>query len=47
MAGSPPPPRIPLPRGWPSRVRSAVIHAISLAGTVNLARLERGQPIVG
>ena len=31
MAGSPPPPRIPLPRGWPRRVRSAVIHAISLA----------------
>ena len=31
MAGSSPPPRIPLPRGWPWRVRSAVIHAISLA----------------
>ena len=31
MAGSTPPPRIPLPRGWPQRVRSAVIHAISLA----------------
>ena len=31
MAGSTPPPRIPLPRGWPRRVRSAVIHAISLA----------------
>ncbi len=31
MAGSPPPPRIPLPRGWPRRVRSAVIHTISLA----------------
>ena len=31
MAGFPPPPRIPLPNGWPRRVRSAVIHAISLA----------------
>ena len=31
MAGSPPPPSIPLPRGWSRRVRSAVIHAISLA----------------
>ena len=31
MTGFPPPPRIPLPRGWPGRVRSAVIHAISLA----------------
>jgi hypothetical protein len=31
MAGSPPPPRIPLPRGWSRRVRSAAIHAISLA----------------
>ena len=31
MAGSTPPPRIPLPRGWPRTIRSAVIHAISLA----------------
>ena len=31
MAGSPPPPRIPLPRGWSNQVRSAVLHAISLA----------------
>ncbi len=31
MAGSAPPPMIPLPRGWPRQVRSAVIHAISLA----------------
>ncbi len=31
MAGLTPPPRIPLPRGWSRRVRSAVIHAISLA----------------
>ncbi len=31
MVGSTPPPRIPLPRGWPRRVRSAVLHAISLA----------------
>jgi len=31
MAGFPSPPRIPLPRGWPRHVRSAVIHAISLA----------------
>ena len=31
MAGLTPPPRIPLPRGWFRRVRSAVIHAISLA----------------
>jgi hypothetical protein len=23
---------IPLPGGWPRRVRSAVVHAISLAG---------------
>ena len=31
MAGSTPPPRIPLPRDWPRRVRSAVLHAICLA----------------
>jgi hypothetical protein len=31
MAGSTPPPMIPLPRGWSRRVRSAVIQAISLA----------------
>ena len=31
MAGPSPPPRIPLPRGWPRSIRSAVIHAISLA----------------
>jgi len=31
MAGSTPPSRIPLPKGWPKRVKSAVIHAISLA----------------
>ena len=31
MAGSTPAPRIPLPNGWSRRVRSAVIHAISLA----------------
>ena len=24
-------PEIPLPRGWPSRVKSAVLHVISLA----------------
>ena len=31
MACSTPPPRIPLPKRWSRRVRSAVIHAISLA----------------
>ena len=31
MVGSAPAPRIPLPNGWSRRVRSAVIHAISLA----------------
>ena len=31
MAGSTPPLRIPLPKGWPRSIRSAVIHAISLA----------------
>ena len=31
MAGYTAPPRIPLPNGWPRRVRSGVIHAISLA----------------
>ncbi len=31
MAGPMPSPRIALPRGWPRQVRSAVIHAISLA----------------
>ncbi len=31
MADLTPPPRIPLPNGWSRRVRSAVIHAISLA----------------
>ncbi len=31
MAGSTRAPRIPLPNGWSQRVRSAVIHAISLA----------------
>ena len=31
MAGSMPPPSIPLPKRWSRRVRSAVIHAISLA----------------
>ena len=25
------PPRIPLPRGWPGRVKSAMLHVISLA----------------
>ncbi|MEE9294615.1 MAG: hypothetical protein V3W34_06615 [Phycisphaerae bacterium] len=25
------PPRIPLPRGWPRRVKSAMLHVISLA----------------
>ncbi len=24
-------PEIPLPRGWPSRVKSAILHVISLA----------------
>ncbi len=23
--------RLPLPKGWPNRIRSAVIHAVSLA----------------
>ncbi len=31
MAGYTAPPRIPLPHGWSRRVRSGVIHAISLA----------------
>ena len=31
MAAPVPPPTIPLPKGWSDRVRSAVIHAISLA----------------
>ena len=31
MVGPTRPPRIPLPSGWPLRVRSAVIHVISLA----------------
>ena len=31
MAGSTPPPRIRLPKGWPRSIRSTVIHAISLA----------------
>ena len=31
MVGSTPPLRIPLPKGWPRSIRSAVIHAISLA----------------
>ena len=25
------PPRIPLPKGWPSHVKSCVLHIISLA----------------
>jgi hypothetical protein len=31
MLGNPACPRIPLPKQWPSRVRSGVLHAISLA----------------
>ncbi len=31
MAGSTAAPRIPLPKGWPQTIRSAVIHTISLA----------------
>ena len=31
MLGNRSRPRIPLPKQWPSRVRSAVLHAISLA----------------
>jgi len=31
MAGYASPPWIPLPTGWPRRVRSGIIHAISLA----------------
>jgi hypothetical protein len=31
MAGYTAPPKIPLPKGWSRRVRSGVIHAISLA----------------
>ena len=31
MPANPSSPEIPLPRGWPSRVRSAILHVISLA----------------
>ena len=31
MPTQPSPPTIPLPRGWPSRVKSAILHVISLA----------------
>jgi len=31
MLGNRSRPRIPLPKQWPSRVRSGVLHAISLA----------------
>ena len=31
MPAKPSSPEIPLPRGWPSRVRSAILHVISLA----------------
>jgi hypothetical protein len=31
MLAKPQPPRIPLPKSWPSSVRSAVVHAIALA----------------
>ena len=34
MLGTRPRPRIPLPKQWPSRVRSGVLHAISLASVV-------------
>ena len=33
MHGKPALSQIPLPDGWPRRVRSAVVHAISLAQT--------------
>ena len=31
MPANPSSPEIPLPRGWPSRVKSAILHVISLA----------------
>ena len=31
MLARPQPPRIPLPKGWQSYVKSAVLHAIALA----------------
>ncbi len=31
MPTKPSSPDIPLPRGWPSRVKSAILHVISLA----------------
>ena len=31
MPAKPSSPEIPLPRGWPSRVKSAILHVISLA----------------
>ena len=31
MTAKRPSPEIPLPRGWPSRVKSAILHVISLA----------------
>ena len=31
MPAKPSSPAIPLPRGWPSRVKSAILHVISLA----------------
>jgi len=33
---------LPLPRGWPRRVRSAVVHLISLA-PISLALIRAGQ----
>ena len=34
---------IPLPKGWPRRVRSAVIQVISLARVTNRIALSQGQ----
>ena len=33
MPGASPMPSIPLPKNWPRQVRSAIVHAISMAGT--------------
>ncbi len=36
MVANPQPPRIDLPKGWQGCVKSAVLHAIALAGTAKL-----------
>jgi hypothetical protein len=40
MAGSPPPPTIPLLKGWSSRVRSAMFFACYLIAWVQFLRIE-------